>query len=65
MTNPEQILKNLEGSAITLDSNIAYHGSALKVEFTAVRGKMFNYYKWYGHWLECSKEEAIQTLQDY
>lgn len=65
MENPEKVLKALEGSAITLPSNISYHGSALKVEFTGIRGNDMNYYEWFGHWVKCTREQALVILERY
>lgn len=66
LRNPEEVLRALEGSAITLYTHVAYHGSSLKVEAIYIRGEApFKYYGWFGHWLECNKVEALAILTRY
>jgi hypothetical protein len=53
----------LQGSAITAKENIAYHGSTIKVEHTAIRGKLFTYYQLVDcNWIEITREELINII---
>jgi hypothetical protein len=53
----------LQGSAITSKNDIAYHGSTIKVEHTAIRGKLFTYYQLVdGNWIEITREELINII---
>ena len=66
MKNSVKVLKNLEGSAMTLYDNIAYHGCSLKVEVIFIKGEApFKYYEWFGHWIEVDKEQALVILERY
>ena len=73
MNNPEQILRNLEASALSLvDDNggHCYHGSVLKVEYTGGipdRRNPFKYFEPVGgsYWREITKNQAIDILRIY
>lgn len=73
MENPEQILINLQHSALSLvkqNGGHCYHGSVLKVEYTGGipdRRNPYNYFEPVGgsYWSEITKDQAIDILRIY
>lgn len=72
MDNPQQILRNLQGSALSLvetNGGHSYHGSVLKVSYTGGIPDRRNPYKYFepvsSEWIEITKEQAIEILRIY
>jgi hypothetical protein len=55
-------LESLEASSVYAISYTSIH-SNVKVVFTAIRGKIFDYYELRGTWKKCSKQRAKLLLE--